>query len=235
MEEIKYRDFVTKELVEKWKKQYEAGDKEICDMLKVNTISFQNLMTGKTKKIRIDLIEEEKKKQIQEKIIQRCKTQDYICKKEIEELKEEMKTTDSILRETLSLSSVMFELIMKDENKRARIILKDLKKRINILKLDIKYEYGERFYTSEELKKLCKNYKLSVKDFLRNLGRNVKRYPYLRQALQKNEQGIYIGKEHPVSHEFAEKYIEKIRVLATIMTRKYFYYPYLKNEIEDMI
>lgn len=146
-----------------------------------------------------------------------------------------MKTTDSILKETLSLSSVMFEQIMKDENKKARIILKDLKKRINILKLDIQYEYGERFYTSEELKKLCKTYKLSVKDFLRNLGRNVKRYPYLRQASQKNEQGIYIGKEHPISHEFAEKYIEKIRVLATIMTRKYFYYPYLKNEIEDMI
>ena len=82
---------------------------------------------------------------------------------------------------------------------------------------------------------MCKTYKVTVKDFLRNLGRNVKRYPYLRQALQKNEQGIYIGKEHPISHEFTEKYIEKIRVLATIMTRKYFYYPYLKNEIEDMI
>ena len=62
--------------------------------------------------------------------------------------------------------------------------------RVNILKLDIKYEYGERFYTSEELKNLCKTYKVTVKDFLRNLGRNVKRYPYLRQALQKNEQGI---------------------------------------------
>lgn len=235
LEEVKYRDFVTKDLIEEWKKQYKTGEKEICDILKVNTISFQNLMTGKTKKMRIDLIEEKEKKQIQEKIIQRCKTQDHICKQEIDELKKEMKTTDSILKETLSLSSVMFEQIMKDENKKARIILKDLKKRINILKLDIQYEYGERFYTSEELKKLCKTYKLSVKDFLRNLGRNVKRYPYLRQALQKNEQGIYIGKEHPISHEFAEKYIEKIRVLATIMTRKYFYYPYLKNEIEDMI
>ena len=82
---------------------------------------------------------------------------------------------------------------------------------------------------------MCKTYKVTVKDFLRNLGRNVKRYPYLRQALQKNEQGIYIGKEHPISHEFAEKNIEKIRFLATIMTRKYFYYSYLKNEIEDMI
>ena len=73
LEEVKYRDFVTKDLIEEWKKQYKTGEKEICDILKVNTISFQNLMTGKTKKMRIDLIEEKEKSRYKKKLYKNVK------------------------------------------------------------------------------------------------------------------------------------------------------------------
>ena len=235
LEEVKYRDFVTKELVENWKKQYKMVDEEICSVLKCNVVSFHNLMIAKTKKMRIDLISKEEKKQIQEAIIQKCKTQDYINKNGIEELKRNIKTTDSILKDTLSLSNVMFEQIMKDETKKARIILKTIKQRVINFKMDIKYEYGERFYTYEELRKILKDYKLTIRDYFKNVSRNVKFSSILMQALKKNEKGIYIGKEHPISHEFAEKNAEKIMRLAIIMVKKYIYIPNKKEDFEDMV
>lgn len=235
LEEAKYTDYVTKEIIMDWKKKYKLEDKEICAILDVNMTSYRNLMNSKTKKMRIDLIDDEEKKQIKGKIIERFNGQDYVSKNDIDELKKEVKTTDNLIKTTLSIPSMFFEQIMADETKKARIIIKELKKKLKILKLDMKYIYGERNYTRDELKNICKFYGVKSKDYLRNLSRNVKRYRYVKQALRKNKDGIFIGKEHPISHKFAEENGEKIENLCKKLTQKYFYYPYLKNDEEDMI
>lgn len=235
LEGAKYKDYVTKEIIMEWKQKYKLEDKEICAILDVNITSYRNLMNSKTKKMRVDLIDEEEKKQIKKKIIERFKGQDYVDKKDIEELKKEVKTTNRLIKTTISISSIAFEQIMADETKRARIIIKELKRKLKILKLDMKYIYGERNYTKEEIKNICKFYGVKSKDYLRNLSKNVKRYTYIKQALRKNKDGIFIGKEHPISHKFAEENGEKIETLCKKLTQKYFYYPYLKNEEEDMV
>lgn len=234
-QEAKYKDYVTKEIIMKWQKKYKLEDKEICTILNVNMTSYRNLMNSKSEKMRIDLIDDEEKKQIKKEIIERFKNQDYVNKNDIDKLKKEIKTTNRIIRTTLSIPSVRFNQIMTDETKRARIIIKELKRKLKVLKLDMKYVYGERNYTKEEIKNICKVYGVKAKDYLKNLSKNVKRYKHVKQALRKNKDGIYIGKEHPISHNFAEENVEKIKNLCKKLTQQYFYYPNLKNDEEDMV
>ena len=234
LKEAKYKDYITKEILIDWIQRYKLEDKEICKILKINSINYNNLMNSKTVRMRIDLISDKEKKQIESKIKRICLKEDFIDKKRIETLKQEIKTTDRLIRNTLIIASSTYKRIMADESKKTKIIDKDLRRKINILKMDMKYVYGERNYTIEELKDICAEYEIKIKDFLKNLGRNVKRYSYEVEALSKNKNGIYIGREHPVSHQFAEQNVEEIQKLCKKMTNKYFYYSYLKNDKEDM-
>lgn len=68
LEEVKYKDFVTKEMVVSWKQKYKLEDNEIISILETNSMNYRNLMSSKTAKMRIDLLNEKEKKQIRAKI-----------------------------------------------------------------------------------------------------------------------------------------------------------------------
>lgn len=100
--------------------------------------------------------------------------------------------------------------------------------------MDIKYEYKERFYTSAELRKLCRKYNIKFDEFLKNLSTNVNRYPYIKQALKKNNKGIYIGEEHQLSRNFEKKYAKRIENMCRRITNQYCYSSYLYTEKQDI-
>lgn len=234
LEESKYLDFVNKEWIEYSKQKYQLEDEEICGLLKVKTLNYKNLMQMKTQKMKIDLIDEYEKREIEQKLIKKYEEQDYITKKDIMDIKKEMKTTNRIIKDIFSISPEAFYRIMKEETRKARITLRDTKLKMSYLKMDIKYEYGEGFYTSAELRKLCRGYKIEFDEFLKNLSTNVNRYPYMKQALKENKEGIYIGEEHGISKQFAEKYAKRIENMCRRITNQYCYTSYLNSEKSDM-
>ena len=91
LEESKYLDFVNKEWIEYSKQKYQLEDEEICGLLKVKTLNYKNLMQMKTQKMKIDLIDEYEKREIEQKLIKKYEEQDYITKKDIMDIKKEMK------------------------------------------------------------------------------------------------------------------------------------------------
>ena len=234
IEEVKYKNFVNKELIEYLKQKYKLEDEEICILLKVKNLNYKNLMQMKTKKMKIDLMDEYEKREIEQKLIEKYKMQDYITKDEIIKIKEEIKATDTIIKDTFCISKEAYYRVINNETRKTRISLKETKLKVNFLKMDIKYEYGEGFYSSAELRKLCRKYKIEFDNFLKNLSTNINRYPYMKQALKENPKGIYIGEEHRISAEFANKYAQRIENLCKRITNKYCYLSYLDTEKTDI-
>lgn len=234
IEKIKYLDFINKEWIEYSKQKYRLEDEEICILLKVKIINYKNLINGKTAKMKIDLIDEYEKREIEQRLIEKYEHKDYITKEDISDMKKEIKTTNRIIREVFCISAEAFYRIMKGENRKARIVLKNVNSKMRNLKMDLKYEYGERFYTSTELRKLCRSYKIDFDDFLKNISTNINRYPYMKQALKENKRGIYIGEEHGISKEFLENYANRIENMCRKLTNRYCYSSYLYNEKLDI-
>ncbi len=234
IEEVKYQDAINKEQIESLKQKYQLNDEEICSLLKIKTVNYKNLMQGTTKKMNIDLLEEYEKRDIEQKLIERFKNQDYITREDIIKVKIELQTTDRIIKDILSISTEAVYALMNGKIRRTKITLKEIKFKMYCLKMDIKYEYGEGFYTSRELRKLCRKYQIEFDDFLKNLSTNVNRYPYMKQALKNNEKGIYIGEEHQLSEEFAEKYAKRIENMCRKITNRYCYSAYLYTEKLDI-
>lgn len=234
IEEIKYKDSIQKEQIENLKQKYQLNDEEICSLLKIKTVNYRNLMQGTTQKMKIDLLEEYEKRDIEQKLIEKFKDQDYITKEEIIKIKMDIHATDKIIKDILSIPTEEFYALMKGKIIKTKIMLKEIKFKMYCLKMDLKYEYGERFYTSAELRKLCKKYQIDFDDFLKNLSTNVNRYPYMKQALKNNEKGIYIGEEHQFSEEFVEKYAKRIENMCRKITNRYCYSSYLYTEKLDI-
>lgn len=234
IEEVKYKDYITNELVSYFKHKYELNDEEIQSDLKVNYINYKNLIIGKTKRMKIDLLDEYEKREIEQKLIDRFKFQDYITKEEILQFKNEIKTTNQIIRDVLSISATTFSKLMNDTILQTRIVFKDTKLKVNSLLLDIKYIYKEGFYTSTQLRKLCREYKIELNEFLKNLSTNITRYQYIKQALKHNSNGIYIGDDHKLSKIFLEKYSKRIENMCYAITNKYCHFSFLSYEKADI-
>ena len=234
MEEVKYKDVINKEQIENLKQKYKLDDEEICALLKIKTINYKNLIQGITKNMKIDLLDEYEKREIEQKLIEKFRNQDYITKEDIIKLKMDIHATDKIIKDILSIPSEAFYAIMKGKIIKTKITLKEIKFKMYCLKMDIKYEYGEGFYTNSEIRKLCKKYQIDLDAFLKNLSTNVNRYPYIKQALKYNEKGIYIGEEHQLSGEFADKYAKRIENMCKKITNRYCYTSYLYTEKLDI-
>ena len=232
--EIKYKSSISKNEIENLKQKYKFNDEEIFTQLKVNILNFKNLMKGLTQKMKIDLIDEYEKRDIEQKLITRFKNQDYVTKEDIIKTKNDIDTTDEIIKDILSISTDSFYELMNDKIRKTKITLKEIKLKIYRLKMDIKYEYGEGFYTSGKLRKLCRKYQIDFDEFLKNLSNNINRYPYIKQALKNNQKGIYIGEEHEISKEFAEKYAIRIENICRRITNRYCYSSYLYTERLDI-
>lgn len=122
--------------------------------------------------------------------------------------KKEVKTTNRLIKTTLSISSIAFEQIMADETKRARIIIKELKRKLKILKLDMKYIYGERNYTKEEIKNAC----LLILEKGGSIEKNFSYNPKLLFDLLVNKVKYYImSKRHREFPEILWENIEKFQ------------------------
>lgn len=234
IKEVKYKEYVDKKFIEYGKEKYNLEDEEICYLLKVKVKNYKKLMNNKTKVMKINLIDEYEKLRIEQNIIGKLKNQDYITKGDIIKLKKEIRTTNSIIKQTLSISNSQFSKLMRGEIRKARIIFKNIKLNVNYLLMDIKYEYGERYYSSSELKCLCKKYKVELDEFLKNISTNINRYPYIKRALKENSKGIYIGEEHRLSNEFLNKYDKRLQNMCERITNKYCYFSHLRDEKSDI-
>ncbi len=234
VDEIKYLEYVDINLINYIKQKGELSDKEICNLLKSKRYNYRSLINNKTKKMKIDLLNKYEKIEIEQKLIERFRMRNYITKEEILDFKKEVKTTNKIIKDTLSITDKAFRKLMKGDIKRTRIVFREIKIKTDCIKMDIKYIYGEGFYTRAEIRKLCRYYKLDFDEFLENISTNVKRYPYIKQALKMNKNGLYIGKEHGLSAEFVNKYAKRIDNLCRKITNKYCYSCYLNNEREDI-
>ena len=234
IDEVKYKEDVDKKEIDVWKRKYNLIDDEICTLLNVKKSNYRKLIQGKTKKMKIDLIDEYEKIEIEQKIIDRYKNQDYTTKEEILELKREIRTTDTLIRKTLSISASSYANLMSGKIKRVRIIFQDVKLKVDCIKMDIRYEHGEGNYSGAQLRKMCRNYGLDFDELLKNISGNINRYTYLKQALKENDDGIYIGEEHGLSDEFLKKYDEKLKSMCEKITRANCYFSHLNDEKSDI-
>lgn len=182
----KMKDDILKS-VQKLRRITQASLEEICNKFKINIW----ILTG--------IIQ----KRLGNKSMEKRQSKAKVLK-----TKKEVKTTNRLIKTTLSISSIAFEQIMADETKRARIIIKELKRKLKILKLDMKYIYGERNYTKEEIKNAC----LLILEKGGSIEKNFSYNPKLLFDLLANKVKYYImSKRHREFPEILWKNIEKFQ------------------------
>ena len=121
--------------VQKLRRMTQASLEEICNKFKINIW----ILTG--------IIQ----KRLGNKSMEKRQSKAKVLK-----TKKEVKTTNRLIKTTLSISSIAFEQIMARRNQKSKNYYQRIKKKTQkILKLDMKYIYGERNYTKEEIKNAC--------------------------------------------------------------------------------
>lgn len=178
--------------------------------------------------------------EITKKLIKKysLKDQQKILLKELKFISKEEKIE---LKDLIMLLNCYQGIVYKTDDCWTRINLKkrySIKKYIKIIKIDIKYlkQYGERMYAQEEIKQICSIYSVEFEHFITYMNRNKISYYESMYIIQKNKEGIWIGKKPEISKEFLKENLEKIEEslekLSNTIVRRYQCY-WLKERIKN--
>lgn len=226
-EELKYFDKITLKQLEKVKEKYAKSYRELRQILEVEKVTYSEFIHKKIQTLKINLLSNQEKIQLKEKILQMCEGKDYLTKKEIEEIQQKTRASNCILKQVLSINSQNYNWLMKERIQKTRIIFSDANRKAFLLKMDCMYYDTKKFHTKKELIRKTQKIGISLETFIKNLHTNVKRYSYNLLALEKNKKGIYIGKEHPMSNRYIEEKQEKIRKIINLKFWQYYsMYPF---------
>lgn len=162
-----------------------------------------------------------------------------ITKKELEQISNNEKIE---LRDLIFILGCYYKILYKQEKcwTRINLINKKItdKYKIDMIRMDLKYIkcYGTRYYTNQEIVKICGKYKVSVDTFLTYIYKFKFCYYSNIEVLEKNRYGLWIGENISVSPIFIRNNYEKIsklvKIQATVLCNKY-NCAYLKQDLID--
>ena len=194
---------LTKEEKEKLKKYKQKGQinkedieilertlsqKTIQNELQVSKEEYQKVKKGTKKKIGIMLISNKEKKQTQKEVSEFLRKKEIMTYEELKQIKNSTGYTDFYIRTCLDLSKTKYDALKKGKIKQYRLLEEKKKRQIDELKIDLKYlnQYGARDYSKQEIKTLCKEYKVEEKLFLMYVVGKPKLYRYYKKAYAKD-------------------------------------------------
>lgn len=163
-----------------------------------------------------------------------------ISKYELENIANEEKIE---LKDLVFLLGCYRKIIYKTDEKWTKIKIYNRKIStrdvVNIIKLDLKYinEYGSRFYTKEEIIKICNEYNIDFHVFLTYIYKYKICYYGNIDILENNKQGLWIGERQNLSDKFIkENYTELKNSIEKIAENLVYKYDcrWLKEKIVDL-
>jgi hypothetical protein len=234
IEEIKYKEDLTKKEIENIKIKYNKDDSEIITILGLKTKNYTNLIKGKVKKIRIDLLDYFEKENIIRELKELKNGSDTINMNDIINFKKIIKTTDILIKKAFGISNENYLKLNKNINQNIFIIDTNKKMISEMLMIELKYnpKYGERFYKMGELIKICNLKNIGLFDFIKYYSPNIRHYELNKRCIEKNKEGFWIGKNKEMSIKFlADNYDKIIKIIRILVTN--FCFDNNCRELED--
>lgn len=213
-EEISYED------VKSIQEQYQLSQAEIQEVFQISKKNFKDLLDGSVQKVKVDLYSEKDRYLIKKKVNLQEKYR--VSKKDMERVAQNEGISVQRVGQILDVNQKCLKRLMDGKQLTLKISDKNTKWKVDRMLLDLKYNpiYGERYYTSDELKFICNHYKLDVKDFFRCITRGKVLYETFLEAEQKNPKGVWIGSKTRISNEFIEKNYEKMDKMIDAKARR---------------
>lgn len=221
-EELKYFDKITLHQLEEVKEKYLKSYKEMRLILKAESVAYSNFIHKRVKTLKVNLLSNQEKIELKEKIMQMCQQRDYITKREIKNIQKELKASNDMIKKILSINSQNFNALMSNKIQMTRIVFSGINRKAFLLKMDCIYYDSKKFHTKRELIKRTKQLGISLEEFIKNLHTNVKHYAYNLEALDNNKKGLYIGKEHPISNSYITRKQEVIKKIIDLKFWQYY-------------
>lgn len=97
-EELKYFDKITLHQLEEVKEKYLKSYKEMRLILKAERVAYSNFIHKRVKTLKVNLLSNQEKIELKEKIMQMCQQRDYITKREIKNIQKELKASNDMIK-----------------------------------------------------------------------------------------------------------------------------------------
>ena len=222
-------DSIDNNQFKKIQKKYKIENKKLKKMLGIE------FTESKKRKLNMNLLAARDTEKTKNKIFEFCKGKDYVTKNDVLEMEGEIKAYKTLIRKELSISSERFGQLMNNKIGRTRIISYDTNKKIFLAKMDFKYYDKYDYLTCQRLRNKCYRFKIKYDDFLKNLNPNINHYKYNKMAIEKNQNGIFIGSNKALSKEFIEaNYIRIKKIINMAFGRVTSFYYQVNNEKEEI-
>lgn len=219
-EKWKNKEEITYEDVKNIEEQYQLSLTEIQEVFQISKKKFKALLDGSIEKVKVDLYSEKDRYLIKRKV--NFQEKYGVSKKDMERVAEDEGISVQKVGQILEVNQKCLKRLMDGKQLTLKISDKDTKWKVDRMLLDLKYNpiYGERYYTSGELKLICNQYWLDVKDFFRCITRGKVLYETFLEAEQKNPKGVWIGAKIRISNVFIEKNYERIEKMIDAKARR---------------
>ena len=235
---IKNEYLITEDIKEM--RKYITDDIRLMKILDISAEKYIKILNGKIKRIKNKIFDYQDKINIRNDIIKDIKNGNIITLKEVKKAKEDKGYTDYQIKESLGLNQKQYgELIDGKEVKLKEISQKD-KVKADLLKIDIENlsKFGDRDYSTEEIRNICKEYNIGINTFIKEIIGNKKNPELTRKVFNISDGKIYLGKQKQISNELIEKIyfakdktIEKLTIVIAQMYGRLNNFEDLKQEV----
>lgn len=221
-------------------RKYITDDIRLIKILNIDAEKYIKIINGKVKRTKNTLLDYQDKILIKRDIIKDVKDRDNITLNEIENAKIEKGYTDYQIKEALNISTKQYRELKNKKINKLEIMSEKEKIKIELLKIDLENlkKFGERDYSSDEVKNICKEYEISLNTFIKNIIGNKKNPQITKKMINKANGKIYLGKKKQISNELLEKIytkkdktIENLSKMIAQMYGMYYNFEDLKQEV----
>lgn len=127
------------------------------------------------------------------------------------------------LMRMLGISRYEYNKMKKEKMEYVKVL--DIKKKyiVDMIKIDLKYTkgYGSRYYSEDELTKICHSKGIKLDDFLKYYNKNIKHYRLNKLIVENNKNGLWIGESIVMPNEFFNVNEEYMRSRLNKVVDKY--------------
>lgn len=200
-------------------RKYITDDIRLIKILNIDAEKYIKIINGKIKRTKNTLFDYQDKAIIQKNIIKNIRNKENITFSEIENVKIAKGYTDYQIKESLNISTKQYRELKDKKIHKLRIMTQKEKVKIDLLKIDLENlnKFGERDYSSEEVKNICKEYAISIDTFIKNIIGNKKNPQMTKKVINKVNGKIYLGKNKKISNELMEKiYMKKDKTIENL-------------------
>ena len=204
---------------------------DLMCMLQISTDTMYRLRTKKQKYTKVVF---DKYKGIKNKRLMKKEIIDY---ETFIKLKNKMELKPYGLIKRLGISKYSYQKLKQGEVTYVKIKDVRLQHIVDLIKIDFEYlKIDNKGYCKrQELDKLCKERRITLDDFLKYSGKNSKYYKLNRLAIEKCDEGLYIGSTCKIPNDFIERNYKEIMRRLTNIANKVSIILNCKSYKEDLV